>query len=272
MRQKAAAAVMGRITIKAPQNKAPSSSLPLFPFFQPPCPLPVKDEHASFTLKVAAEMATGVVSRTTDHPLPTHNNVALPTLVESFVAHLHHNQPEIALSLAGPVVHPAAIAISSGIPASALEVSSVHFDMYDRHLIPALVINLSPASEHRDTLDFTSVEGLAYMNHIPQETHYQSTPLEAHNAIKRFTRDNFSFSNGAGVQDMVAFVKVLASVDRRNTSWLLGLTMFKAFLEMLVKGNGLDRIREILRHTEVSQRAGLFNTLSFQRGYFPIFQ
>uniref|UniRef100_A0A0W0G4H7 C3H1-type domain-containing protein n=1 Tax=Moniliophthora roreri TaxID=221103 RepID=A0A0W0G4H7_MONRR len=106
------------------------------------------------------------------------------------------------------------------------------------------------APENRDTLDFTSVEGLADMNDILQETQYQSTPVEAHNSIKRFTRDNFSFSNsnGSGVQDMVAFVKVLASVDRRNTSW--NSDNAQAFLEMIVKGRGLDRICEILRHTQ----------------------
>ncbi|KAK7060166.1 hypothetical protein VNI00_000930 [Paramarasmius palmivorus] len=99
-----------------------------------------------------------------------------------------------------------------------------------------------PNPDTHDALDFSSVEGLADLNQILQEAQYQSTPTQAHNDIKRFTKDTFSFS---GPLEMVAFAKVLASVDRRNSSWVLISLAYPTATDTL-KGNPSVAVWDII--------------------------
>ncbi|KAL0062664.1 hypothetical protein AAF712_010501 [Marasmius tenuissimus] len=122
-----------------------------------------------------------------------------------------------------------------------------------------------------ENLDFCTPAGLAEMNDIAHERDHSLTPAQAHNNIKMYTHPDFSFSTTDRVSQMVNFAKILASVDRRNSSW--NSETAQAFLEMLVQGKALDRVRDILGNAQVSHRAGMgFQNLSFQRGYFPVLQ
>ncbi|KAK1220258.1 hypothetical protein PQX77_016994 [Marasmius sp. AFHP31] len=122
-----------------------------------------------------------------------------------------------------------------------------------------------------DNLDFCTPAGLAEMNDIAHERDHSLTPAQAHNNIKTYTHPGFSFSVTDRVSQMVSFAKILASVDRRNSSW--NSETAQAFLEILVQGKALDRVRDILGNAQVSHRAGMgFQNLSFQRGYFPVLQ
>ncbi|KAJ3560209.1 hypothetical protein NP233_g10990 [Leucocoprinus birnbaumii] len=118
------------------------------------------------------------------------------------------------------------------------------------------------------TVDFFSPEGLAIgVGSIYDERH-NLNPSEVHNHLKEFLRDHYHFDTAARVQ---GFVRVLASVNERNKSW--NAARAQEFLEVVVKGNTIYRISDVLRFQLVSTTVGFHGgALSFQRGYFPIFQ
>ncbi|PCH39561.1 nucleoside triphosphate hydrolase protein [Wolfiporia cocos MD-104 SS10] len=116
--------------------------------------------------------------------------------------------------------------------------------------------------EENETTDFFSAEGLALNNGSVREERHNLTPSQAHNHIKPFLSDNFMFENASKIQ---GFVRILASVNDRNKAW--------AFLYMIVNGNVLLRIGDVIRFRPVSHMIGYNGgTLSFQKGYFPIFE
>ncbi|EKM48337.1 uncharacterized protein PHACADRAFT_214845 [Phanerochaete carnosa HHB-10118-sp] len=119
-----------------------------------------------------------------------------------------------------------------------------------------------------DAPDFFSVEGLAVNAGVGQVERHTLSPVEAHNHIRPFLRDNYHFENAGRVQ---GFVRILASVNDRNKAWTSDDA--QSFLEHIVNGNGVIRIGDVLHFRPVShyigQRTG---NLSFQRGYFPIFE
>ncbi|EED83477.1 predicted protein [Postia placenta Mad-698-R] len=128
---------------------------------------------------------------------------------------------------------------------------------------PATPAVEAPVSEEDEVdPDFFSMEGLAMNTGSVREERHSLTPSEAHNYIKSFLGDNHRFENASRVQ---GFVRILASVNDRNKSW--------AFLDMIVNGNAILRVGDILRFEPVSYMIGSGgNTLSFQKGYFPIFE
>ncbi|KAI0667327.1 hypothetical protein C8Q78DRAFT_404096 [Trametes maxima] len=117
-------------------------------------------------------------------------------------------------------------------------------------------------------VDFFSPEGLAAGVGSVREDRNNLNPSEVHNHLKDFIHDKYRFDSAAKIQ---GFVRILASVNDGNKSW--NTANAQEFLEVLVKGNGLHRIGEILRFESVRANIGTqYNTLSFQRGYFPIFE
>ncbi|KAJ4474239.1 hypothetical protein J3R30DRAFT_649522 [Lentinula aciculospora] len=125
--------------------------------------------------------------------------------------------------------------------------------------------------EVHDELDFSTVEGLADINNIIPDPQYRYTPSQAHNDIKVFISDRYQFPSQNAPSAMANFVRILASVDRRNGLW--NSDHAQAFLQMIIQGNALNRITDIFKFGSVSSRSGMgFTTLSFQRGYFPILQ
>ncbi|KXN82337.1 NFX1-type zinc finger-containing protein 1 [Leucoagaricus sp. SymC.cos] len=116
--------------------------------------------------------------------------------------------------------------------------------------------------------DFFSPEGLAIGAGSVREDRHNLNPSEVHNHLKDFLRDNYPLDTAAQV---TGFVRVLASVNDRNKAW--NTASAQEFLEVVVKGNALHRIGDVLRFEPVDISIG-FHTgaLSFQKGYFPIFQ
>ncbi|KAK0440271.1 hypothetical protein EV421DRAFT_1712588 [Armillaria borealis] len=149
------------------------------------------------------------------------------------------------------------------------------FDCIFRHVRPPQTWNtaeapLEAASSEFDTLDFLTTEGLANINNISLNKLHTVTPAEAHNMLKPFNTPTFQFSAPAQV---IQFVQILASVDRRNLQW--DTVRAQSFLKMIVdlKHHVLARIREVLQYSSVSCRASTgFTVLSFQLGYFPLLQ
>ncbi|RPD60417.1 hypothetical protein L226DRAFT_469457 [Lentinus tigrinus ALCF2SS1-7] len=117
-------------------------------------------------------------------------------------------------------------------------------------------------------LDFFSPEGLAISAGSVREDRHNLNPSDVHNHLKDFLRDNYRFDSAAQIQ---GFVRILASVNDRNKSW--NTESAQEFLQTVVKGNALHRVGDVLRFEQVDVSVG-FHTghLSFQRGYFPIFQ
>ncbi|KAI1789230.1 hypothetical protein LXA43DRAFT_1155066 [Ganoderma leucocontextum] len=120
------------------------------------------------------------------------------------------------------------------------------------------------SGEDDDVVDFFSPEGLAASAGSVREDHHTLNPSEVHNHLKEFLRDSYRFETAAQVQ---GFVRVLASVNDRNKTW--NTESAQAFLETV--GNSLLRIGDALRFEPVSV-SFYQGALSFQRGYFPIFQ
>ncbi|KIP03942.1 hypothetical protein PHLGIDRAFT_76808 [Phlebiopsis gigantea 11061_1 CR5-6] len=115
-------------------------------------------------------------------------------------------------------------------------------------------------NERDTTPDFFSGEGLAMSAGATTLDRHNLTPVEAHNHMKPFLRDNFHFEKAAKIQ---GFVRILASVNDQNKAW--------AFLDAIVTGNGILRIGDVLRFKPVGHCIGSgSDTLSFQRGYFPV--
>lgn len=66
-------------------------------------------------------------------------------------------------------------------------------------------------------IDFFSSEGLAISTGSLHEDRYNLNPSEVHNYLKEFLRDTYSFDTATQAQK---FVRVLASVNDRNKSWV----------------------------------------------------
>ncbi|KAK0211877.1 hypothetical protein IW262DRAFT_1280087 [Armillaria fumosa] len=125
-------------------------------------------------------------------------------------------------------------------------------------------------SEYDMTLDFLTTEGLASINNISLDDLHKLGPAEAHNMLKLFNTPTFQFRSP---DQVIQFVQILASVDRRNPQW--DTVRAQSFLAMVVdlKHHVLDRICEVLQYSSVSYRADTdFTALSFQAGYFPLLQ
>ncbi|KAI1789279.1 hypothetical protein LXA43DRAFT_590107 [Ganoderma leucocontextum] len=122
--------------------------------------------------------------------------------------------------------------------------------------------------EDEGPIDFFSPGGLAAGAGSVLDDRHNLTPSEVHNHLKDFLRDDYRFESAAQVQ---GFVRVLASVSDSNKAW--NTENAQEFLGAVVKGNSLLRIADILRFELVDVAIGS-NTgvLSFQRGYFPVFQ
>ncbi|KNZ77104.1 NFX1-type zinc finger-containing protein 1 [Termitomyces sp. J132] len=85
------------------------------------------------------------------------------------------------------------------------------------------------------------------------------SPVEAHNALTMYLRDDYRFSKTFFVY---GFLKPLNNATSED-----GQVFFHYFL----KGNGLLRITDIIRWSPVSTQAGSHpETLSFQRGILPL--
>ncbi|KAH9912307.1 uncharacterized protein BXZ73DRAFT_56354 [Epithele typhae] len=117
-------------------------------------------------------------------------------------------------------------------------------------------------------LDIFSPEGLAAGAGGVQQKH-QLDPSEVHNYLQEFLRDGFAFTSPKRVQ---AFVRILASVNDGNKAW--NTDSAQELSRVLVKGNGLRRIEDVLRFSPVTTSVGTpaSAALSFQRGYFPLVQ
>ncbi|KAK0470915.1 hypothetical protein IW261DRAFT_1586260 [Armillaria novae-zelandiae] len=119
-------------------------------------------------------------------------------------------------------------------------------------------------------LDFLTTEGLASINNISLDDLHKLSPTEAHNMLKLYDTPTFQFRSP---DQVVQFVQILASVDRRNPQW--DTVRAQSFLAMIVdlKHHVLARIREVLQYSSVSCCADAgFADLSFQTGYFPLLQ
>ncbi|KAH9887903.1 hypothetical protein C8Q73DRAFT_808008 [Cubamyces lactineus] len=118
------------------------------------------------------------------------------------------------------------------------------------------------SSQVRQEVDFFSTEGLAASIGSTRDDHHNLNPSDVHNHLREFVHARYIFNNAAQVQ---GFIRVLASVKEGNRAW--------EFLEVVVKGNALHRIGEVLRFEPVKTSIG-FNTgaLSFQRAYIPLLQ
>ncbi|KAH9923478.1 uncharacterized protein BXZ73DRAFT_50943 [Epithele typhae] len=118
-------------------------------------------------------------------------------------------------------------------------------------------------------LDFFSPEGLAVGAGSVHEQEHKLNPSEVHNYLHEYLRDHYVFSSVTKVQ---AFVRILASVNDRNKSW--NTDSAQEFLQFVVTGNTLHRIGDVLRFPQVGSSVGYpaGTRLSFQRGYFPLFQ
>ncbi|KAI0816803.1 hypothetical protein BC628DRAFT_1334253 [Trametes gibbosa] len=125
--------------------------------------------------------------------------------------------------------------------------------------------NTSKHSQSEE-VDFFSTEGLTAGS--TQEDRHSLNPSDVHNHLKEFTHDKYRFD---GASQIHGFVRLLGSINDNNKAWNTANT--QEFLEVVVKGNALHRIGEILRFEPVRASIGSSTgSLSFQRGYFPIFQ
>ncbi|KAK0443139.1 uncharacterized protein EV420DRAFT_1649417 [Desarmillaria tabescens] len=149
------------------------------------------------------------------------------------------------------------------------------FDCIFRHVRQpqtqnAAGVPVEATSPETDTLDFLTTEGLAGINNISLDKLHTLSPTEAHNMLKAFNSPTFQFT---APDQVIKFVQILASVDRRNSQW--DTVRAQSFLEMIVdlKHHVLARIREVLQYSPIACRAGTgFTVLSFQIGYFPLLQ
>ncbi|KAI9068435.1 hypothetical protein FKP32DRAFT_1561707 [Trametes sanguinea] len=124
-----------------------------------------------------------------------------------------------------------------------------------------------------EDVDFFSPDGLARNVGSVREDRFNLNPSEVHNHLRDFTRDRYRFDNAAQIQ---GFVKILGSVNDGNKNWVCAsfvLILPQEFLDVVVKGNALHRIGEVLRFEPVRSSIGYGScALSFQRAYIPLFQ
>ena len=65
--------------------------------------------------------------------------------------------------------------------------------------------------------DFFSMEGLAVISNASRNTRYSMNPVEAHNNLQPFLRDNYHFDGASRVQ---GFVRIIGSINDRNKTWV----------------------------------------------------
>jgi hypothetical protein len=82
---------------------------------------------------------------------------------------------------------------------------------------PSQTAEATPADDEDSTIDFFSPEGLAISAGSVREDRHCLNPSEVHNHLKEFLRENYRFDTAAQVQ---GFVRVLASVNDRNKTWV----------------------------------------------------
>ncbi len=63
-------------------------------------------------------------------------------------------------------------------------------------------------------------EGLAGIDNMSLDDLHKLGPAEAHNMLKRFNTPTFQFTSP---DQVIQFVQILASVDRRNLQWVHSL-------------------------------------------------
>ncbi|KIP05604.1 hypothetical protein PHLGIDRAFT_147296 [Phlebiopsis gigantea 11061_1 CR5-6] len=93
------------------------------------------------------------------------------------------------------------------------------------------------------------------------------SPFEVHNYLKRYLQDGYQFRNAL---DMHSFVALLLEATANNAGWTK--EEGQLLLSAIGKGNGLQRINELLSCDEVSTRPMNRTVLSFHRGYIPLLQ
>ncbi|KAF5371454.1 hypothetical protein D9757_009973 [Collybiopsis confluens] len=129
----------------------------------------------------------------------------------------------------------------------------------------------TPPPNTQEDLDFSTTEGLADINNIVPDPQFRLNPIQAHNEIKEFVSEYYSFPTHNAPSAMIKFARILASIDKRNGLW--NTDDAQAFLQTIVQGNALKRVTDILQSPHVSSRSGMgFSTISFQTGYFPVLQ
>ncbi|OSD04967.1 hypothetical protein PYCCODRAFT_1475560 [Trametes coccinea BRFM310] len=129
---------------------------------------------------------------------------------------------------------------------------------------PTTAVGVSQAED----IDFFSPDGLAISVGSVREDRFNLNPSEVHNHLRDFTRDRYRFDKAAQIQ---GFVRILGSVNDGNKNW--NTENAQEFLDVVVKGNALHRIGEVLRFEPVRSSIGYgTGALSFQRAYVPLFQ
>ena len=66
-------------------------------------------------------------------------------------------------------------------------------------------------------LTFFTAEGLEEVTGVTMHEDHGLKPADAHNSIKTYLRDGYKFRSPS---DMLAFVRILASINRRNKAWV----------------------------------------------------
>jgi hypothetical protein len=66
-------------------------------------------------------------------------------------------------------------------------------------------------------LDFFTAEGLVEVAGVARHENHSLKPEDAHNEIKKFLRDDYTFRSPS---DMQGFVRILASINKRNKAWV----------------------------------------------------
>lgn len=96
-----------------------------------------------------------------------------------------------------------------------------------------------------DNPDFFSVEGLAMSSGASSVDHHTLTPVEAHNHMKQFTRNNYHFDKAQHVQ---GFVRILASINDRNKAWVCHNPMWRNSEILIISSIELQRSSGQLRN------------------------
>jgi hypothetical protein len=66
-------------------------------------------------------------------------------------------------------------------------------------------------------LDFFTADGFADVSGVARHKDHDLKPADAHNSIKKYLHDDYTF---ASPLNMLSFVTILASINRRNKSWV----------------------------------------------------
>ncbi|KAH9048669.1 hypothetical protein EDB83DRAFT_2317412 [Lactarius deliciosus] len=149
------------------------------------------------------------------------------------------------------------------------------FDCTFKHEVKSQVLETSSVyvtDTEDQSPDFFSPEGLAINNGSEVDTQHTLRPNEAHNLLKLYLADNYTFRTWfRGANNVEGFSRIFASVNSRNKAW--NSNQAQAFLDTIVRSNALVRIGDVLRFSPVAVNVGAgSSTLSYQKGYFPIIE